>query len=333
MNQANTFAKAVRSPCACRLLTLTFSVEAVRQGLLGSCYFHASIAAIANRSPDKLRDAIREIQGGGYTVRFVDGSTETVNVDDVMFARENKFDLSDGLWVGILLRGLAQSTVRESLIAAIESTSLPASARMFATQIVRNNDLLLLAYDRAIRTTVGQDGTLNRETFKSALNRQVLALHISPFVSEPVVNFLDAQGFFDVLEKQVRQNGELFGVYRSAGQGGLPTHVLSAFDGPAHYVTLASSSDARKYLVQMRQDNAPIVAATGPEFDRLKILTQGDIPDWWVQQHAYTVLNYNPATDQVTLRNPWGTHPDPQGEFTLSTPDFAASFSYLVVMN
>ena len=162
-------------------------------------------------------------------MRFVDGSTETVNVDDVMFARKNKFDLSDGLWVGILLRGLAQSTVRESLIAAIAGTPLTASAKMFATQIVRNNDLILLAYDRAIRNAVGQDGTLSRETFKAALNRQVLALHISPFISEPVVSFLDAQGFFEVLEKQVRQNGELFGVYHSVGQGGLPSHVIHRF--------------------------------------------------------------------------------------------------------
>jgi hypothetical protein len=36
------------------------SAEAVRQGGLGSCYFHASIAAEAHTSPDLVRQAIHQ---------------------------------------------------------------------------------------------------------------------------------------------------------------------------------------------------------------------------------------------------------------------------------
>jgi hypothetical protein len=46
---------------------------------LGSCYFHASIAALAKATPDKLRAAIRDNPGGGYRVRFVDGPEEIVS--------------------------------------------------------------------------------------------------------------------------------------------------------------------------------------------------------------------------------------------------------------
>lgn len=312
------------------------SVQAVRQGSLGSCYFHSSIAAIAERNPNVLRSAVKDMGDGTYTVRFVDGRIETVQLDDAMFARRNKFDLSDGLWVTILLRGLAQSTMRESLLASINATALPASARATAAGLVRSNDSLLLAYDRAVRVAVYQDGTIDRDVLKTALNHQVQALGISVFFSRPVVDFLDAQGFFEALAKHVDQNGELYGAYRAVGQGGLVAKVLEAFDAPARDLPIHSREDARNYLRRVQQSATPAVATSGSTLDHAilaRIRSREGGPDWWVPTHAYTVLSYDAGSDQVTLRNPWGTHPDPNGVFTVSLADFVAAYQSIDLVN
>lgn len=305
------------------------SAQAVKQGQLGSCYFHSSIAAIANRNPGILRGALQDGGDGTYTVRFVDGSSETVQLDDALFARNNKFDLSDGLWVTILLRAMAQSTMRDSLIASISATALPDSAKATATALVRGNDALLLAYDRAVRSTVYQDGTIDRDVVKTALNHQVQALNIPVWFSKPLIDFLDAQGFFETLAKRVQLNGELFGAYRAVGQGGLVISVLGKFDAPSRDVELHGSSEARTYLRKMQQDGLPMVATTGQSLDPAilqRLQTREGGPDWWVATHSYTILAYDPDADQVTLRNPWGDHPGPAGVFTISMSDFVAAY-------
>jgi hypothetical protein len=48
--------------------------------------------------------------------------------------------------------------------------------------------------------------------------------------------------------------------------------------------------------------------------------------DSWVPSHCYTLLSYDDAAQTVTLRNPWGAHPDPDGVFTLPLPVFLAGF-------
>src|SRR6266545_4363319 len=73
--------------------------QAVRQGLLGSCYFHASIASLASVRPELLRDAVRQDAKGNLSVRFADGKVENVYLDDVQYARSSGYDISEGLWV------------------------------------------------------------------------------------------------------------------------------------------------------------------------------------------------------------------------------------------
>lgn len=310
------------------------SAQAVKQGQLGSCYFHASIASIAGRNPAALRAAIRDAGNNMYTVRFVDGRSETVGLDDAMFGRQNRFDLSDGLWVTILLRGLAQSTMRQSLVNSISAAWLPASAKATASAIVRNNDALLLAYDRAVRTSISQDGTIDRTLLRTTLDRQMQALQVPVLFSKPMLDFLDAQGFFEALAKNVQGSGELFGAYRAVGQGGLVSTVFAAFLGPAQDVSLRGVGEAASYLRQMQRDSLPMVATTGETLDHPALPRLGSpaaAPDWWIPQHAYTVLSFDPGSNQVTLRNPWGRKPDPAGIFTISLSEFVAAYPRITV--
>jgi hypothetical protein len=48
--------------------------------------------------------------------------------------------------------------------------------------------------------------------------------------------------------------------------------------------------------------------------------------DWYVPGHAYTVLDVNASTRQVTLRNPWGRQPDPDGVFSIPIETFLETF-------
>src|ERR1039458_10817518 len=57
--------------------------EAVRQGRLGSCYFHAVIAAFAERRGDVIRKMIESNPDGSYTVTFGDGKKETAYPEDL----------------------------------------------------------------------------------------------------------------------------------------------------------------------------------------------------------------------------------------------------------
>ena len=82
--------------------------QAVRQGSLGSCYFHSAIAAIAATDPGAVKRAIQPVNASSWKVRFADGKNENVYLNDVQYTRSSGFDRSEGLWVPILFRGYAQ---------------------------------------------------------------------------------------------------------------------------------------------------------------------------------------------------------------------------------
>src|SRR5690242_14831857 len=63
--------------------------QAVRQGSLGSCYFHSAIAAIAATNPDSLQKSIETLKQTEWRVTFADGKIENVYVDDVRYARDS----------------------------------------------------------------------------------------------------------------------------------------------------------------------------------------------------------------------------------------------------
>ncbi len=140
---------------------------AVRQGELGSCYFHASIAALALAEPDTLRAAIRKNFPVGYKVHFATGPDEAVYPDDIKYGRAHGFDDSEGDWVLVLMRAYAQRQVRQSLVDSIErSKVIPSFAKPMSLKWLNETDLMLVAYDRAIRSVIKQDGMMDRESLK-----------------------------------------------------------------------------------------------------------------------------------------------------------------------
>ena len=55
--------------------------EAINQGNIGDCYFLASLAAVAQTQPEKIRDAITDNHDGTYTVAFPGAKGEKIKVD------------------------------------------------------------------------------------------------------------------------------------------------------------------------------------------------------------------------------------------------------------
>ena len=133
--------------------------------------------------------------------------------------------------------------------------------------------------------------------------------------AQALVGFLDEKGFFAVLAQTVRENGEVFGAYKDLGQGGIPVRVMEAFLGQGKSNT-GFTNDYQKAMEQLRRFRAggvAMVAGTKPTAPNAQIASA----NWWAASHAYTVMSYDDAAQTVTLRNPWGGHPGPDGVFTL----------------
>lgn len=305
------------------------SAEAVRQGGLGSCYFHASIAAEAHTSPDLVRQAIQQTSDGPYRVTFATGTPENVQMVDVQYARDNGYDRSDGLWVAVLLRAYAQVTLRAALVASIEATTYPETSKQAVESVVRRSDLLLDAYDRAIRLPIDQTGTIDVSGMGTALDRQLGEAGMPAMMRMQVMQFARARELIDTLQTELQTNGKLFGAYRAVGQGRLPGRVLSGFGGKVSTVgTILNAGDIRPALRRVHAGAAPAIAATRPVVAQQDVAFAQSSP-WWVAGHAYTVLDYDETSDMVTLRNPWATHSSPDGTFQLSVGDFLRMFEYL----
>jgi len=303
------------------------SYAGVRQGGLGSCYFHASIAALARTYPDLLRGAIQQSGPETFVVSFATGAKEIVDLEDVQYAREHGFDHSDGLWVAVLLRGYGQATLRNALLASVAATSYPDTLKQLVTAMIQQNNLLLNAYDRAIRTTVEQSGSLNGTKLIETVDHEMSALGVPIMVRMQVNQFLGQQSFVETLAQQVQANGELFGAYRAIGQGGIVRRVLEAFGGKVSTVGFqADPQDLKPALRLIHSGKEPAVAGSRPTGGAES--PAGDM-NWWVPSHAYTVLDYDESTDMVTLRNPWGDHPGQDGVFQLRTVDFIRNYEFM----
>jgi len=305
--------------------------EAVRQGIMGSCYFHSSIAAIANTDPNRLASAIQPV-GANYRVRFSDGYTELVRPEDVAYARQNGYDRSDGLWVAVLFRGYGQRVLREALMLAIDNRSFSPLLKGEFERLIASTDLPLLAYDRAIRSQIDQAGSLSADSLRYRIDQEVGKLPLPSSAKAVTEQMLTSKGILDSASAMVEENGEVFGAYRAAGQGGLPERVLMAFGGSGHSLQKGSSAQVRGLLSSAQAGRHAVVAATSPAtFEEVKKLAPdlpGSASDWYTPEHAYTVLEFD--GNNVTLRNPWADHPhDSRGIFKLPIDEFMAVFPYL----
>ncbi|HEV2348464.1 MAG TPA: hypothetical protein VG028_01325 [Terriglobia bacterium] len=306
------------------------AAESVRQGKLGSCYFHSVMAALAQNHPEMVRKMIVENQDKTFTVRFGDGKTETAYPEDIRYSRDSGYDLSDGLWVAVLFRAYAQRVLRESLASAVEQTDLYAMVKHYAEQLIDSNDSVLIAYDRAIRQVVDQKGNIDRTQLENSLRAHMKNVAIPDEMKDSMVKLLESGGFFAAMESTIQQNGELFGAYRAVGQGGMPGRVIEAFAGSKAIMENESEGEAAGALSRGMSARAPMVACTGESRYHQLLAAHQTLPagtgPWYIDGHCYTILSFDPDEKIVTLRNPWGDQPYPDGILKLPLASFVPGF-------
>jgi hypothetical protein len=104
------------------------------------------------------------------------------------------------------------------------------------------------------------------------------------------------------------------------------------FGANAVALKTTSRDELAAFLGQAVPAKQPLVAATGDATIQA-LESANKVPagsdQWYVESHAYTVVAYDPSTRTVTLRNPWGHHPDPDGTFTLPLAAFTESFEVI----
>jgi len=308
----------------------------VRQGELGSCYFHAAIASWVAVDPAAVRRLIAAPAGDGIlTVDFFDGGSERVRPADVAYARTSGFDRSDGLWVAVLLRAYAQRVLRSGLDRSVAASGAPPALQALLVRAVDSSDLVLDAYDRAIRGLVNQSGGLTGSALRAHLQSELAALPLPSPVAAAAAHWLLTPASLDSLAAMLQSNAEIFGAYRAAGNGGLPGQVLAAFAGGAHPVSTVSLPRLALDLAAAQVEHRAVVAGIlDTTLDQRRAAGEklpAGIDGWYISRHAYSVLGYDGLT--VKLRNPWGMHPAPDGEFSLTLPEFARFFPMVVIQD
>ena len=309
--------------------------QAVRQGRLGSCYFHAVIAALAERQQNTIRQMIRDNSDGSYTVTFGDGKKETAYPEDLRYTHDSGYDLSDGEWVAVLFRAYAQRVLREALLQALDSSDLFPMIKLPAEKLVGSNDDLVLAYDRAIRAQVSQDGTIDRGGLEAGLKKQMAPITAVPdSLKDALIGLLESGGFFDKMAAMIQENGELFGAYRAVGQGGIADRVMKTLAGSSRFQENQSEAQAGSALAEAVKNGLPIVACTGGSLFYQQVSKGQSLPPgtdaWYVNAHCYTVLGYDSGVSTVNIRNPWARHPDPDGIFNLPLSSFVPAYAGIV---
>lgn len=305
---------------------------AVRQGSIGSCYFHASVAAIAQTNPRSIEQMIRPNQDGTYSVQFPDGKKENAYPQDIDFARRSGYEQSEGLWVGVLFRAYAQRVLRSVLLEAAEKSARFPPLKKYAADFIASNDSVLLAYDRAIRAVVDQTGYVGRPGLEKRLRDEMKPVSVPETIKESLIGLLNSAGVLDAVAQTVRENGELFGAYRAMGQGGLPERVLATLSG-ANPRGFWTSKDQQRAGLALLENAArqPLVATSALHYSELFATGQlaEDDKTWYIANHAFTVLAYDSLHRTVTLRNPWAEYPRPDGVFTIPLAKFFVAFPYL----
>ena len=308
--------------------------EAVKQGALGSCYFHSVIAALAQTNAQDIRAMIHSNADGTYTVQFADGKKETAYPEDIQYSRTSGYDLSDGLWVAVLFRAYAQRVLRGALAEAVDKSELFPLVKHYAEEFVQSNDAIVLAYDRAIRAAVDQQGNIDRVRLEAQVKRELQPIQVPDDIKDSMVKLIESGGFLDSIAAMIRDNGEIFGAYRAVGHGGIAGRAMEAFTGKAVEIPNTSEAEAAQALASATGAHRPVVACTAGSQYYQQIAAHQPLPasarPWYVNAHCFTVLGYDSPGLTMTLRNPWGQPPQPDGIFRIPLSSFVPAFRGIV---
>jgi len=240
----------------------------------------------------------------------------------VEYARAHGYDRSEGEWVAILMRGFAQRKLRQSMIAAIEhSTVIPAFIKPIALSSLEGSGPLLVAYDRAIRTVVNQtgrqDGQMNKAALQAEVTRELSALGVSATQAQVIGRTAGPCRILRRTEQDRQRKWRSLRSYRSLGQGGIPRSVMEAFLGHAQAAPVTAATLTHPATRTARRRHS-----YGRRQQTLHRILPSSSTGLVHPAHAYTILDYDAANRTVTLRNPWGSRPSPDGVFQLPLSTF-----------
>jgi hypothetical protein len=308
--------------------------EAVRQGALGSCYFHSVVSALAETNSQDITRMIRENHDGTFTVQFPDSKTEIAYPEDIQYSRRSGYDLSSGLWVAVLFRAYAQRVLREALSRAVDESDLFPLVKHYAEDFVATNDSVVLAYDRAIRAAVDQQGNIDKQKLESVVKEELKPIAVSDDIKDSMVKLIESGGFFDSVAQMIKENGEIFGAYRAVGHGGLADRVMKTMSGSSTLTENTSAREASAVLSRAISAHRPLVGCTAGSRFYQQLAEQQALPPqvkpWYVNAHCFTILGYDSSAQTVKLRNPWGQPPQPDGIFEIPLSDFVPAFHGIV---
>jgi hypothetical protein len=237
--------------------------------------------------------------------------------------------------VAVLFRAYAQRVLRKSMRDAIDASDVFVMVKQPAEQLVASSDEVVLAYDRAIRAEVDQDGNIDRAKLETRLKGQMAPIALPDTVKDNLIATLESGGFFDKMVDMIKQNGEIFGAYRAVGQGGIADRVMKTMSGSSRFQENQSEAQASASLETATRKQLPITACTAGSRFYQQILHGQSLPpevnEWYVNAHCYTVLGYDSSSATVNLRNPWARHPDKsEGNFTLPLNTFMSAYLGIV---
>jgi hypothetical protein len=297
----------------------------VKQGNLGSCYFHATIASIAHRSPKYVEKLITvKDEDKVWSVKFADGKAENVYLEDVVYTRSKDYDKSDGLWVSILFRAYSQKILRKTLYSSLLKYSSNEYYTTAINQFLINSDAAINSFDRVVRNSIVQNKTFDRAKYNMYIETSLSAYNMPTDVKLIVLNFANHPTAIKSIEGMVQQYTGVFGASRLAGNGGMSSNVFDVFVGNSSFSSTSDRETALFLLNSIKSFSNTGTASTGnvPVEDL-------EVKKWYVERHAYTILDFD--GENVTLRNPWGIHPDPDGSFTIDLDLFLKYFSGIYI--